>query len=275
MGYKVKWVEDHLGVSRKALRLFEEYDLMPYSYNAIREYSEEDLDRIWAIKTFQGMGYTLREISEMVKNPDFDMRESIAGKVEELRLRVKDAERDLGYAEAIKITGIIPNRPVELGTITWKEFRAKTIDIWNTQTNPEIKAMSGMVEVLLDDPSERRDSQLMAFFDVLENVGLTVDKYKELLYLDQVQREIMKRMELGVNHPEVQLLVKLVHDAFLNIFEDIPNMTHRQFARYYSRSIMEGDCGELQRRQYGVNEMKFFADAIAIFGGYESYEEVL
>ena len=29
MGYKVKWVEEHLGVSRKALRGFEKAGLMP------------------------------------------------------------------------------------------------------------------------------------------------------------------------------------------------------------------------------------------------------
>ena len=29
MGYKVKWVEDNLGISRKALRNFEKLGLMP------------------------------------------------------------------------------------------------------------------------------------------------------------------------------------------------------------------------------------------------------
>ena len=29
MGYQVKWVEEHLGVTRKALRIYEEKSLMP------------------------------------------------------------------------------------------------------------------------------------------------------------------------------------------------------------------------------------------------------
>lgn len=29
MGYQVKWVEEHLGVTRKALRIYEEKGLMP------------------------------------------------------------------------------------------------------------------------------------------------------------------------------------------------------------------------------------------------------
>lgn len=29
LGYKVKWVEDNLGVTRKALRVFEKAGLMP------------------------------------------------------------------------------------------------------------------------------------------------------------------------------------------------------------------------------------------------------
>ena len=51
MGYKVKWVEDHLGVSRKALRGFEEAGLMPPNKDGkYRDYDDDDLDRIWAIK---------------------------------------------------------------------------------------------------------------------------------------------------------------------------------------------------------------------------------
>ena len=38
MGYKVKWVEDNLGVTRKALRGFEEAGLMPE--NTGRQYRD-------------------------------------------------------------------------------------------------------------------------------------------------------------------------------------------------------------------------------------------
>ena len=50
MGYKVKWVEENLGVSRKALRNFEKHGLMPANEGgAYRDYSDEDIERICPI----------------------------------------------------------------------------------------------------------------------------------------------------------------------------------------------------------------------------------
>lgn len=63
MGYKVKWVEDNLGVTRKALRGFEEAGLMLKNQGRqYRDYDEDDIDRIWTIRVLQGMGYKLKEI---------------------------------------------------------------------------------------------------------------------------------------------------------------------------------------------------------------------
>lgn len=42
MGYKVKWVEDHLGISRKALRNYERLGLMPPNKGGkYRDYSDD------------------------------------------------------------------------------------------------------------------------------------------------------------------------------------------------------------------------------------------
>lgn len=73
MGYKVKWVEDHLGISRKALRNYERLGLMPPNKGGkYRDYSDEDIDRIWSIKLLQGVGYSLTEIRELMDNPEAD-----------------------------------------------------------------------------------------------------------------------------------------------------------------------------------------------------------
>ena len=54
MGYKVKWVEDNLGITRKAIRVFEDAGIMPkngarkYESNKCRDYTEDDIDRLWA-----------------------------------------------------------------------------------------------------------------------------------------------------------------------------------------------------------------------------------
>ena len=69
MGYKVKWVEDNLGVTRKALRVFEKAGLMPENKESrYRDYDDDNIDRIWTIRVLQGMGYSIKEISDLVSD---------------------------------------------------------------------------------------------------------------------------------------------------------------------------------------------------------------
>ena len=88
MGYHVKWVEEHLGVTRKALRLYEGKGLLPKNEGGrYRSYDDEDIERIWAIKVLQGMGYTLNEIAEIAHfegEKEFDFQSSITQKVKKL-----------------------------------------------------------------------------------------------------------------------------------------------------------------------------------------------
>ena len=97
VGYKVKWVEDHLGISRKALRNYERLGLMPPN----RDYSDEDIDRIWSIKLLQGVGYSLAEIRELMDNPEADFYKSISEKVVELERKRDDITNFIEFANAI------------------------------------------------------------------------------------------------------------------------------------------------------------------------------
>ena len=100
MGYKVKWVEDNLGVTRKALRGFEKAGLMPENRNSqYRDYDDDDLDCIWTIRVLQGMGYSIKEIGEMFSDKEFDFDASISKKIAELEEKKSELERHLGYAK--------------------------------------------------------------------------------------------------------------------------------------------------------------------------------
>jgi len=107
----VKWVEDNLGISRKALRGFEEVGLMPKNTgHRYRDYDEDDIDRIWKIRVFQGMGFTLKEIVSMVNDEKFSFDDLIVQKIEELEKEKQKVEMHLGYAKTIKLTGRFPLR---------------------------------------------------------------------------------------------------------------------------------------------------------------------
>ena len=48
MGYSVKWVADNLGITRDMLRYYEKEKLLPANENRhYRNYSDEDIERIW------------------------------------------------------------------------------------------------------------------------------------------------------------------------------------------------------------------------------------
>lgn len=62
MKYTVNWVEKNLGVTRKVLRIYEEKGLMDKTTfqnpdNKYREYSYEDIERIWCYRLLQGVGF--------------------------------------------------------------------------------------------------------------------------------------------------------------------------------------------------------------------------
>lgn len=162
MGYKVKWVEDNLGVSRKALRNFEKYGLMPANEGGgYRDYSDEDIERIWTIRLFQGMGYTLKELVDLSERDDFDFDASLETKIRELEVEKAKIERHLGYAQHIKLTGRFPSRQKDMGTITFEEFQEKSLNEWNVNTDPEAKKYQEIADLIINSSEdEMKDTDI-------------------------------------------------------------------------------------------------------------------
>lgn len=279
MGYQVKWVEEHLGVTRKALRIYEEKGLMPPNEGGqYRCYDEDDIDRIWAIKVLQGMGYTLNEIVDIVSaasNETFDFQKSISQKVISLEAKKSEAERHLGYAKMIQLTGRFPSRPKEMGSVTFDAFHEKALEGWNVHSDPSAENIQFLVEQLLGQPEESwGESDLGRILQALLDFGMNRAALETTLGLDILQKAIIARSNQGADSTEVQLLVKLLYEQVQELTgEDA--MSPQQFGRLYSSSIMEGQIGQTNQQKYGADCCAFLADAIAIFGGYKNYEDIM
>lgn len=279
MGYKVKWVEDNLGITRKALRGFENAGLMPkngackYESGKYRDYTEDDIDRLWAIRVMQGMGYTLKEIAQMISDETFDFDNSIAEKIKELEKEKAKLEQHLGYAKTIKMTGRFPSRPAKMGEIKFEEFQQQSIEGWNITDDPEALEYQKIAETLLSKSPEEFEStdlgRMIAFFEKLA----TMDTDK-LLIEHVLPKAIVKRKELGPNHPDVQLLLKLIYENQNSFIKD-QAMTKKQFSRFYSSSYLCGDIAKMKSGDFTEDECLFVAEATAIFGGYENYDALL
>ncbi|MCD8195560.1 MAG: MerR family transcriptional regulator, partial [Lachnospiraceae bacterium] len=151
MGYKVKWVEDHLGITRKALRTYEEKGVMPRNkYGQYRNYSEEDIYRIWTIKVLQGIGYSLKEIANIEKVDDFNPDASIAEKIKDLEKEQARIEQVLGYARTIKLTGRLPSWPKEMGSMKFEDFYKKSLNEWNINDDPASQAYQSLADSVLN-----------------------------------------------------------------------------------------------------------------------------
>ena len=273
MGYKVKWVEENLGVTRKALRNFEKHGLMPANEGgAYRDYSDEDIERIWAIRLFQGMGYTLKELVKLSESDDFDFDASLEKKIQELENEKAKIERHLGYAQHIKLTGRFPSRPKNMGTITFEEFQEKSLNQWNVNSDPEAKKYQEIADLILNTPEdELKDTDIGRLFEFLIELQEQMSDMDSLFIEKVIPNEIIKRIENGPEDEEVQLLVKMMYE---NRISSISDMAKSQFVRFESSSYISGDIARMHEKEYGKDGCRFIADAIAVFGGYSCYDEV-
>lgn len=276
MGYQVKWVEDNLGVSRKALRNFEKLGLMPPNEGGgYRNYSDEDIDRIWMIRLFQGMGYSLKELVSLAENEDFDFDTSLEKKIQELEVEKANIERHLGYAQNIKLTGRFPSRPKNMGSVTFGEFYEKSLNEWNVNADPEAKKYKELADLILNTPEdELQDTDIGRVFEFLQGLQEKISNIDSFMMEKVIPLEILKRKENGPADVEIQLLVKMLYENRISSFQEMGNMTKKQFVRFESSSYISGDVARMKEREYGKESCLFIADAIAVFGGYGCYDEV-
>lgn len=276
MGYQVKWVEDNLGVTRKALRNFEKLGLMPPNEGGgYRDYSDEDIDRIWTIRLFQGMGYSLKELVSLAENEDFDFDASLEKKIKELEEKKAKIERHIGYAQNIKLTGRFPSRPKNMGSVTFGEFYEKSLNEWNVNSDPEAKNYKELADLILNTPEDEfQDTDIGRLFEFLQGLQEKISNIDSFMMEKVIPLEILKRKENGPADAEIQLLVKMLYENRISSFQEMGNMTKKQFVQFESSSYMSGDVARMKEREYGKESCLFIADAIAVFGGYSCYDEV-
>lgn len=274
MEYGAKWIRENLGISRDELRSYEKAGLIPIKKDGCfyRTYNDNEIERIWYIRVFKGMGYTLKELREIAENDDFDYGPTIEDKIKELEYKKSQIEKHIGLANYIKLTGRFPSRPKKIGDMKFKEFQEYVLDNWNVNSNPNVKKYKNIIDTMLnssdDGLSEEETVQVTKYMMELEEQLSN----KDAIFLDRVlPNEILKRKAYGPADTEVQLLVKMMYE---NCNELKPNVNKDIFVRYSASSFVYGDVAKLREKAIGKEGCRFIADAIAVFGGYSCYEEI-
>lgn len=272
MKYTVKQVCQELGVTRRMLRFIEEKGLMDKaSYenkgNGYREYSENDLDRIWVIKLLQGMGFSFDQIVEMTDNPDFDWFSALADKIKSMENEKLVIEKRIGYAKAMKLLGIIPYGLKEGETMTIRDFLEKAMDSLNVETDKEMKLVYDYIEQQKREQLARERDFLELTDPKLGIVSIKVSYY----YVN-----IIENKDLGFTHSKIQGLVKeiyeIMHAYFLNDLGT--EMSPLMFAKHTLPQFSGADVAFNNKQIFGENGCEFLANAIAYFAGYTNYEDI-
>ncbi len=274
MGYQVKWVEENLGVTRKALRIFEEKGLMQKKKWVNRDYTDEDIEKIWLIRVFQGMGYTLNEIVNIFNSENYDFQTSISKKIEELERIITDKQKHLQYAKNIKLTGRLPVWPKEMGSVTFEEFYNNAVNNWS-KTDSLGGSLAKYITNNNVDLSENNHNQndLYSMIKLIDDNNISVEQYSTLLLTQKYLDAISDKFELGADNAEVQVLVKLYYESTNRFAETAIPREH--FGRLMSSAFVEGDVSSIYKNRYGLIKCEFIANAIAIFGGYKNYIDTL
>ena len=268
MGYSVKWVENNLGVTRDMLRYYEKQKLLPSNKNRnYRDYSDEDIERIWSIKLLIGIGFSTKEIYEFMNNPEFNFDDAMANKVVELERKHDENVLYLEFAKSIKFMGRIPTVS-KIGSIPFNEFLAYAHENWNFYKNPQDASFMKFADTLIS-----KKPQEWSINDV-EHISEMIEQFENKMHIYTLHgyyQVISDMQELGYDSDTVQRVVRLLHKYLVehNTEAELEGkITPQVMAKYIAPCFFCGDVGIQNEQNYGKEGCLFIAQALAYYGGY-------
>lgn len=275
MGYSVKWVVDNLGITRDMLRYYEKENLLVSSEcrnptNQYRDYSDEDIEKIWCIKLLISIGFSAKEIYAFMYDASFDFDTAIAKKVAELEKKHDENVICLEFAKTIKLTGRVPTVS-KMGNIRFEDFLAYSRDNWNYNDDPRCASLMKFTDKLVQKeqctwlPEDVK--QIINMFedsDMVETMHLCV--------LHGYYQVISDMREFGYTSDVVQKVVRLLHEHLIahNMEPELDGkITSAFIAKYTAPLFLRGDIAVQHRRNYGKEGCLFIAQALAYYGGYD------
>lgn len=104
MKYKVKWIEEHLGITRNMIRRYEKKGvILKNEEGKDREFDEEGLRQLWNIKVLVSLGFSLDEVKEIMN--EGNLKELSQRKLGELDKKYVDLQSKIDLLNRVCITG--------------------------------------------------------------------------------------------------------------------------------------------------------------------------
>ena len=160
-----------------------------------------------------------------------------------------------------------------MGGIKFEDFYEQSLEKWNIENDPQAIEYQKIAESFLSKSSdEMENTDIGRMLSVIEKVAtMGIDT---ILVEYVLPRALAQKMEYGISHPEVQLMVKMLYENLKSI-KQMETMSINEFARIVASSFVAGDIAKIKTNNFSEQESKFIAEAIAYFGGYENYDALV
>lgn len=287
---KKNWIEKNMGITRKAIDTYEEHGFIHPAKDPnngkYREFSEDDLERIWHIKFFVELGFSLEEIKDMLSNPDFDFHKSIEEKIEKMESEKNRLEQLIGLAKFIKVTGLFPSVPKEMGSIKFEDFLMYSCESLNVHADSELTIIYEILQYMISKPNaEWNDEDIQWIFEKIfskpeadwtkEDIMSIMQVFKKIdiesmLMLHSYWKELASLSHYEASHSDVQAVVKKMYDFEKNslFYEHSDTMTPQWYAHHVPNYFTGSDMAALNEKMLGKENCEFIVKAIEYFGNH-------
>lgn len=108
MKYKVKWIEDHMSITRNMIRRYEKKGVISKNENGKdREFDENDLNQLWNIRVMVSLGFSLDDVKEILSGSN--LRKVSEKRLRALNEKYRDLQGKINFLNVVKTTGEIPS----------------------------------------------------------------------------------------------------------------------------------------------------------------------
>lgn len=270
MFYKPKWIEENMGINHDMIKNYRKKGLLNdvgrvNTRNNYREYSERDLEKLWAIKTLINMGFTANKIKAFMTDSSFDFYGLLSKKIPKLEKKKKEYTEALDFAKTIKMTGRIPIA-VEMGNIKFEDFSSYVKKEWNLYSDSRIATYAETAELLVKKSAEEWTTEEIQKHNNL----LAMEETETIMFIGTMHgycKLVSELRHLGHTHESVQTAVKLLYEDFIkNCDISKKKVTPENFSKYFASFFVDGDVALIQELNYGKEGCEFIAKAIEYFG---------
>ena len=280
MTYRIKWIEEHLGVTRDMIRHYEDKKLLSKKayqnpQNRYREYDDNDVATLWGIRLLLGIGYSVNEVKEMFENRNFDFYASLTKKVKTLEKDYNEKKSYYEFAKTIQMSGRVPTVR-NYGSIQFDDFLAYARENWNYYSDPEISACVGLAEKTANNHlGEITDEELDQMMKVLQDA----QAIKTSAMMTAYYKAIACLHSFDYRSDAVQTIVSSIYEYMCSLHNDDEEYKEKITPLYFAKTTVpmfldSGIADLFLKNEFNEKERKFIALAIAHFGGYADINEI-